>query len=139
MYQHILVSRALQERKTAPTLQVKLGRHPNERKEQEERTERRGTDIREKRVERETDVGQVEEERTERRGRRETGVRERREGREIDLWQEKRTERREGRKRGKVTWEDGEERGTDVREWRGERELAVVTRGKDRGEERDGH
>jgi hypothetical protein len=52
LYQHILVSRARLKRKTAPTLQVKLGRHPDEREEQEKITERRGTDIREKREER---------------------------------------------------------------------------------------
>jgi hypothetical protein len=48
------------------TLQVKLGRHPDVREEQEERTEKIGTEIREGRKERETDVRQ--EERTERRG-----------------------------------------------------------------------
>jgi hypothetical protein len=48
------------------TLQVKLGRHPDEREEQEERTEKIGTGIREGRKEWETDVRR--EERTERRG-----------------------------------------------------------------------
>jgi hypothetical protein len=55
-YQHYncttpVVSWALVKRKTAPTLQVKLGRHPDEREEQEEKTERIGTEIREMREE----------------------------------------------------------------------------------------
>jgi hypothetical protein len=54
------------------TLQVKLGRHPDEREEQEGKTEKIGTEIREKRKERETDVR--EEERTERRDREERGT-----------------------------------------------------------------
>jgi hypothetical protein len=56
----MLVSRALPKGKTAHTLQVKLGRHPDDREEQEERTETIGTESRERRKERETEVRQEE-------------------------------------------------------------------------------
>jgi hypothetical protein len=54
------------EEKTAPILQAKLGWHPGEREGQEERTDWRGTDIRERREERELGLRQEEKDREER-------------------------------------------------------------------------